>query len=1041
MQTARRWAFRIAALVTLGALGAATPSCASEEPSSGSNYYDRKIGPILSGACIVSATGSSCHVTADDFGNALGNLDVTSYEMLDKRRDSLINYGPYGMPNLLLKAVPPYTMSLTAWDGTPTTVTTDITHAGGSLIDVPSSVFSTLQRWLANGALRNNSPESKPAHVAKPCSPKVGADPAFDRNVDPSSPHYGQFSSSVNRLLVDSCGAGNCHGAAGASLYITCGDTPEQIRWNYFAARDYVTGDPDRSELLRRTLEPAQGGVYHEGGAIFPETAHADYQVLRGWIEAEGGPANVPVGEGFDIFAKRVQPLLARRGCMVVGCHSPIGFNDYVLRGGSGGYFSLPVTRGNYRASLKNSTVESPDPNASRLVRKNLPPHPAGTGIRHRGGALMGEGGDPSQCDETAALTGPLDEQSLYCVITAWLTKERLERSASFEPLTGIVYVRRPPPAGPDTAQDFEAYSPGADLRLAGASMDAQGTIALSGTNSSLMAGCGLDPASADVRRPAVSWDGRRIAFGARVGASEPLRIYVMNADGSNCQLEPSVDLAPVDEKGEAVPTNGELVHNFDPSFAPDGRMVFVSTRGNTKPTVMDLFFKGPQRTPADPGRLNANLYVLEDGKIRQLTFMLNQDLTPSFMSNGQLVFVKEKRTPGFYQLAGRRINLDGGDYHPLFGQRGSIGANQLTDLVQLSDHNFAAIFSDRGAKHGAGTVAIINRSLGPDTISQDPGQYPLDPEAINKVSPVFFQHSVSFPDPNARSGLGAGTQGAYRNPSALPNAQMLVSYAANVVDLASVNGNFDVVMLDPVSGQRTPLPGLSEPNLDEVWAVAVYGKVSHGVFETTLFTGVQGAGVVYTEDDAEPRLDRMDLTFLDVNVLVPLVFQNTRAGRPILGLEEFEIWIDLPPEEGVKSLDQQSPFIVDDQFGRVHARRSYFGTVPLLADDSARVQAPGGVPIYLAARVQLPGESQPNLHFTREEIQFYPGEWTRFSHRREVFNGFCGGCHGSISGKEFDVAATPDIMSGASKALAVTAKPFSLMTATPAAPQGPPFL
>jgi hypothetical protein len=1033
--------FRYGAIVLAAALAAGMSSCAREEQRSDSNYYERKIGPILTGACIVSATGSSCHVTADDFGNALGNLDVTDYEMVNKRRDALINYGPYGMPNLLLKAVPPYTLMLTAWDGAATPVMTDITHAGGSLIDVPSSVFSTLQRWLANGALENNSPPAAPAHVAKPCSPKPGADPAFDRTLDPASPHYAQFASSVNPTLVKSCGAGNCHGAAGAALYITCGETPEQTRWNYFAARDYVTGDPDRSELLRRTLDPAQGGVYHEGGVVFSTTSHAGYQALRTWIEAEGEPANVPTGEGFEIFAKRVQPLLARRGCMVVGCHSPIGFNDYMLRGGSGGYFSLPVTRGNYQATLKNASVESPDPNASRIVRKNLPLHPAGTGIRHRGGALMGDGGDPGQCDPVAALNEPLSEltQSMYCVIAAWLAKEREERSASFAPLSGIVYVRRPPTQSPDTPQTFEAYHPGADLRLAGASIDDQGTLSLTGSDASLMSGCGLAPATADVRRPAVSWDGKKIAFGARSSGSEPLRIYSMNADGSSCSVEPAIDLPPVDDNGEPVPTNGELVHNFDPTFAPDGRMVFVSTRGNTKPTVMDGFFKGPQRTPADPSQLNTNLYVLEQGKIRQLTFMLNHDLSPSFKANGQLVFVKEKRVPGFYQLAGRRMNLDGGDYHPLFGQRPTIGANQVTDIVELSDHNFAAIFSDRGALHGGGTLAIVNRSLGPDTVSQDPSQYPLDPEAINKISPVFFQHMVSFPDPSAKP--GPETQGAYRNPSALPNAQLLVSYAANVLDLTSFSGNFDVVMIDPMSGQRTPLPGLSEPGLDELWPVAVYGRVSHGVFETTLFTGVQGAGVVYTEDDDQPRVDRMDLTFLDVNVLVPLVFQNTRAGRPILGLKEFEIWIDLPPEPGVTSLAQQSQFIVDDQFGRVYARRSYFGTVPLLADDSARVQAPGGVPVYLAARVQLPGESAPNLHFTREEIQFYPGEWTRFSHRREVFNGFCGGCHGSISGKEFDVAATPDIMSGASKALAVTADPFSLMKAAPATPVGPPFL
>ena len=39
-------------------------------------------------------------------------------------------------------------------------------------------------------------------------------------------------------------------------------------------------------------------------------------------------------------------------------------------------------------------------------------------------------------------------------------------------------------------------------------------------------------------------------------------------------------------------------------------------------------------------------------------------------MNDGRLIFTAEKRAPGFYQLALRRMNLDGGDYHPLYAQR-----------------------------------------------------------------------------------------------------------------------------------------------------------------------------------------------------------------------------------------------------------------------------------------------------------------------------------------------------------------------------------
>ena len=88
-------------------------------------------------------------------------------------------------------------------------------------------------------------------------------------------------------------------------------------------------------------------------------------------------------------------------------------------------------------------------------------------------------------------------------------------------------------------------------------------------------------------------------------------------------------------------------------------------------------------------------------------------------MSDGRVIFTAEKRAPDFYQLAGRRINLDGGDYHPLFGQRSTIGYNQFTDVVELTDKNLAAIFSERGAAHGAGALVIVNRSIGVDQLQR----------------------------------------------------------------------------------------------------------------------------------------------------------------------------------------------------------------------------------------------------------------------------------------------------------------------------------
>ncbi len=1031
---------RIFAVITAPAVILATlvfTSCSQREVEPGGTYYERKIAPILISQCATSPTGSSCHVTADDRGNALGNLDVTTHELIAKRRDLLTNYGPYGMPALLMKAVPDYSMRITHWDGTYDTVTKGVPHAGGTLIEVGTPSFSTLSRWIERGATENNVSPKKTQQATEPCVERVGHDSLFDPTKDPGTPDYQVFLEQVNPFLVQNCAGANCHGVAEGAMMLSCGKTDEQKRWNYFSAKDYVATDASQSELIRRVLDPAFGGTYHEGGHFFDTPEDGQYKAIEDWARQLGGPTNIPPDPGFEFFAKRVQPMLAKRGCLQLGCHSTPAFPGFSPRGGSNGYFSLPTTRANYRQSLKQLAIESPDPNASRLLRKNLPPAPTGFGILHRGGPLFAAGGDPSVCDRTAAETGPLDDQDPYCVIVTWLEKEQADRQSKLAPLSGIVYVRRPPAALPARVVDFEAYNPGADLRLAAASMDATGNVTLSGGDTSLTAGCGLATASADIRRPQVAWDGSKITFAARSAASEPLRVYVMNADGSNCAVDSAIDAPAVDDEGKAVPTNGELVHNFDPAFAPDGTLVFASTRGNTMNTAA-FDYAGPQRTPADPAKLNSNLYVLEGGKIRQLTFLLNQELQPSFKSNGQVLFTTEKRAPGFHQLAARRINLDGGDYHPLIGQRQSFGFQQVTDIIHLFDLNFAVIASEFGAVHEAGTLVLVNRSLGPDHRSEDPDDYTQNPDAITYPSPNFFQRSLTFLDSAATGRVTGSTKGAYRNPAPLPNGHLLVSYAANVVDLSNFSGNFDVVVVNTATGARTPLPGLSDPSQDEIWAVPVYGRYSRGVFRSSP-ADPTGSAVIYTENDGQPRTDRAQLTYLDFPLITSLMFQNTRSGRFVPKMSSFDLWESLPPENE-KSLSDSSAYIVDDKYGKLYSRRRLVGNVPLQGDGSVRVQIPGGLPVIIGTQAQFAGENSPSLHHQMEEVQYYPGEWVTLSFRRELFNGFCGGCHGSISGKEHDVAVNPDVLTQASNAAAKKSVPLDVVNAKRGDSKAPPY-
>lgn len=1042
---------RFVPLALSAAVAALAAGCETKEPGK-STYFERSISPILTTSCVRTNTGAGCHV-ADARGNALGNLDVASYEAVTKRKDLLVDYGPYGQPAFLLKNIEPFQVEVQGYDGKKTLVTTDIKHAGGSILDPTGTGYQTLRRWIQNGATENNTGVPPQTIERLPCTPTIPGRADFDLTRDPPRPDFGTFRDRVNPLLVGrgeglsqlACAAGNCHGNLSNSLYLTCGDTPEQLRWNYLVAQEYLGPNAEQSELLRRPLSPQQGGAYHEGGVMFSSTGDEGYQRLAAWANEHGPAVTGTEDPAFLFFAHRVQPVLVKKGCMMIQCHSASMFHDYRLHGGSGGSFSLSATRQNYELSLNQMAVESADPAASRMVRKNLyRPEVCGVagceapqGIAHRGGPLLEDFGaaraTPQLCDDANHDydNGDLDQIPAYCVIYEWLKRERdLHKLA---PLSGIVYVRRP--AGTvKRAQDFDVYAPGADLRrIDGAITD--GVLGVTeGSDTSLTAGCGLDPATADIRRPQVSWDGTRVAFAARSSAAEPLAVYEMNADGSSCAKHPGINTTPRS-------ANGVLIHNFDPTYAPpDGgfsRIVFASTRGNIVEDAFD--YKGPQRTPADPTKPNSNLYTLEPDpaapaqtRIRQLTWQLNMERQPSFMNDGRLIFVAEKRAPGFYQLALRRLNLDSGDYHPLYAQRGSIGYPEATQVVELADKDFATIFSTPQTAGGGGALGVFNRSIGIDFQSADPADYPIDPGVLDPAQlqapdPAFFLRSLRFPDGANNGRPGQPTNGLYTSPAQLPSTQVLVSFGEGT-DAGSFGGDYDVFVLDPTTGARTRLFGA--PGTAEVEAVAIYARLPRPIFRSALDEPNGHATVIDGKPEAEIHV-------LDLPVLASLLFQNTPTGRLIdPELKTVTVHEDLPPTPDVDSMAKGGAFVASDAFGQVYVRRRALGTAAVETDGSVKFSIPGGVPIVLELPVTKLSQERNLPRFQREAMSFSPGEYVHQSFKADLFGALCGQCHGAITGRAIDSALQPDFVTQASNTLSRFKAPFVMNK--PPAERGP---
>ncbi len=307
---------------------------------------------------------------------------------------------------------------------------------------------------------------------------------------------------------------------------------------------------------------------------------------------------------------------------------------------------------------------------------------------------------------------------------------------------------------------------------------------------------------------------------------------------------------------------NQVRVDNFDPVFAPDGSLVFASTRSGTLTLKnflpnSDLFRVGPDLDFSNP---------------QQMTFLLNSELSPAFMQDGRVSFTAEKATPDFYQLAGRRINWDLTDYHPLLAQRAqstdtfstdlhpSVGYQQATEIREGLDGNFVLILSDAGAQGAGGALATFNRSVGPFQADR---------------TEVTFVKSMVVVDAGATAG---GGQGLYRSPFSLPNGEILVSYDGAAATPTAAVPRYALNAVNPQDGTRRSLA--SDGTLSYVEAVLGYKRGETELFfnrPELVFGGHSGESTASTTGV---------MHFPDLPVLATLLGANLRKGRDVAAFD-----------------------------------------------------------------------------------------------------------------------------------------------------------
>ena len=987
----------------LAVAAAALGGChANEAPEQ--HFYDVHIQPIFNSFCVGNT--SPCHSLAPDTttgqSTALGNLDLSSFEGVQRRRDVLRTYGSYPQPLLLLKALPPDSIQI-PYQGT--FYPSEIRHSGGSPISLTTDAYFELKSWLDAGANRDGiPPPALPNHGQGSCSDALP--PASQRlAVDRTSPAYMTFKNDIEPFLEGSCAFGTCHGSVQADMYLTCGqggiDPDNETDFNYAQVAGFVIAPPsdpsmtniDQSEILLRPLAVAAGGVSHTGGTFFQSRSDSTWLAWEDWAKQVQMSPPLPYGPktaGQTFFETNVMPKLLVRGCALEGCHSPDGFNDFRLRSGAFGFFAPAVLTRNYHALADDfMAFDTVDVFQSRAVKKNVLGDEGGT--THRAGPIL-EDVPFSATDPCPQSFDPLTNTRAICVFEAWQRAERQDRAGNLSPMNAgdklpLVFVARPP--NDDALIEFDTYEGGADLKLADATIDGSGKVTSVGNVRSALGPCaGLSGQDVDVRGPEWSYDGTKIVFAARPGAASGLDLWMLDVTGGTCSQLTT-------DNGRIVPVSGVRVHNFDPAFAPDNTIVFASTRAGTLGQHSGL----PQSDLFRVKPLAVGSFSYDFGNPEQMTFLLNSELSPAFMQDGRVSFTAEKATPTFYQLSGRRMNWDLTDYHPLLAQRAqststfdknllpSVGYQEATEIREGLDRNFLLILSNEGAKGGGGALATFNRSIGPFEADR---------------SDVTFVQSMVIVDRAAAPAADGTTTGAYRSPFSLPNGEILASYAANVTNATGETPQYALVAVSEQDGSRRLLA--QDGALSYVEAALGYKRG-----ETEQFVNLPQL-VFGGHANQENAANNGVMHFPDVSVLATLLGANLRRGRDVAAFDSvtsLKVWKDTPPPVGFTKADIPATSMA-------YQSLQPLGSASLMSDHSLLAVIPAQTPLIL----EFDDANGNSVFQMTEEHQVTPGEYITPGPPRAFFNNICGGCHGSLSGSELDIAVSADALTGATVSL-----------------------
>jgi hypothetical protein len=786
------------------------------------------------------------------------------------------------------------------------------------------------------------------------------------------------FDQDVAPILENTCLSSVCHGVRPDAEI-----AGEVIDWSFFHVR--LTGQgtiadleqayetakgrintrehPELSTFLQKPLSASAGGDPHLGGSQFSSRRHSDYRTIASWVAEEtgGGEGDEELTDEERLFGDTVLPNLASRQCMNQSCHGavapftnfapPVVINDEPR-------FSKARLKQNHHAARMHLFLGG-DPLLSRLVRKTRPIELGG--IAHRGGNDM-------------FFVEGADDPAVQAIVT-WADAERARVLGTEKPsVSGVVFVRGP--VAPDRAFSFENSPTGSDLWVLEPATAAGKTRNLTQT---------LHQAPADVRDPAVRHDGKRIVFAMRRDPKEALNIWEIDVDGANAKQ--------LTHDAAALPGGG-VAANAQPTYGPDGRVFFVSTRTGSMADGFD--------------QLDTDVWAVEptSGALERLTHDPFPAATPTFFgvgkSYGTLAFTLRRTLSGRFEAPVFRMPLDHNKkYHgdpELHAHHGISQSPWVTYATRaLPDGRFSSVMIGKDNVWRGGKLAVFDRQFGPDM-----------PEALaDQTSTGGFRHAFTYLSGDDVAASGPSAAGFYRHPAPLPDGSLLVTRSQSAVDLDDPGASPEFGLRRVVLVESRELGGpriesesvlLDEPGVAEYDAEPIVARP--------------------LEDDPnhEPDWDSERLTntgtvaFRHVETLEAIMANLSQHGKKTL--RDDLVYLRL-----IESVPQTPNEHSTAPVGvSLHGRARILGETPLLGG-SVYLSVPADTPF----RVQLLNKDRMAVGTQHNRFNHVaPGEKFPGGVSPDLYPTLCAGCHGGVSGDPKDVGGpVPDIVTAASLTLA----------------------